>query len=88
MPVMIMSSISQQEILIEYLVKCGGDYYGANCSTFCRPSSTGNFICGDNGEVICIPGYMNSSLAGDVGSCTLRDPNFEETGELRACGKH
>ena len=47
---------------LSFHLACLGDFYGARCSTFCRPIDDvddGHFACGPNGERVCLPGWQD-----------------------------
>ena len=42
---------------IAYRIQCGANYYGPDCSVFCR--SAGHYTCDINGDKVCNEGYTN-----------------------------
>ena len=43
---------------------CVADFYGPNCSVYCRPANSsdmGHYTCLSNGSRLCLPGYLNET---------------------------
>ena len=51
---------------MSFRVQCSKDYYGPNCSTFCRPVE-GVYTCDNEGRIACI--HSGQNLATDCATC-------------------
>ncbi|XP_040576398.1 uncharacterized protein [Lepeophtheirus salmonis] len=56
----------------EYRVLCSSHYYGNDCDTLCRPrdDTFGHYICGSQGEKICLPGWEKDPSEPEWDYCT------------------
>ena len=59
------------EITLSFRLTCATDYFGDDCSTFCRPQngSRGHFSCDMSGNMTCLPGYSNPAVNCTVPIC-------------------
>ena len=62
---------------VSFSLNCEEDYYGPNCTVYCRPSDSdklGHYSCFSNGSILCLPEYKNE------------DTNCTECAVAEACG--
>ncbi len=47
----------------DFTIACKEGYYGPDCSISCTPrdDSTGHFTCDEDGTILCLPGYQNTT---------------------------
>ena len=65
----------RSRIELSFRLQCSSaDLYGSNCTTFCvaRNDNEGHYICGLNGEKICLNGWSEPS-----NNCTVRKYNTD-----------
>ena len=50
-------------------VVCDTNFFGDNCTRHCEPrdDNSGHFMCDSNGNIVCLPGWTNTST-----NCTTR----------------
>ncbi len=41
---------------------CKEGYFGPNCGCTPRDDSTGHFTCDEDGTIVCLPGYQNTTI--------------------------
>lgn len=52
-------------LVLTYTLACSENYYGSNCSKFCKPhnDSIGQYNCDPlTGDKLCLPGYKNPDI--------------------------
>ena len=54
---------------MEVTVQCDPNFFGDDCTRHCEPrdDSSGHFVCDSNGNIVCLPGWMDTAT-----NCTRR----------------
>lgn len=52
----------RSRLVYEHRVRCEDNYHGDGCAKFCRPrdDNFGHYLCSDDGDMICMPGWTGS----------------------------
>ena len=71
---------------VSFSLNCEEDYYGPNCTIYCRPSDSdelGHYSCLSNGNIQCLQGFQNEdtnctecAVSGECGKLTFSSASF------------